>query len=346
MATPLASPPSPLSTPAATRGPIFIGGPDRCGKTSLRHFLVSHPHIAIPAVGSNMWTYFYGQFGDLGSRANFERCLTAMLHYKHVRFLQPDADRIRREFWQGDASYARLFALFQIHHAEREGKPRWGDQTGLIERYADEVFAAYPGSKMLHMVRDPRDRYEASLALWPNGMGRAGGAAARWLYSMRLAHRNLARYPDRYMIVRYESLVCQPEQTLREICVFLGEEYSPGMLTMDGAPTHRDKLRDSANGHPGASPLSPTFIGRFRQFVPRREIAFLQLHAGRLMRAHAYFHEPLNFSWRDWFLFSLVDWPLNLIRMYAWLGKEAFHQNFPSLAGRTAAPKMILKEAS
>jgi len=118
------------------------------------------------------------------------------------------------------------------------------------------------------------------------------------------------------------------------------------MLTMDGAPTHRDKLRDSANGHPGASPLSPIFIGRFRQFVPRREIAFLQLHAGRLMRAHAYFHEPLNFSWRDWFLFSLVDWPLNLIRMYAWLGKEAFHQNFPSLAGRTAAPKMILKEAS
>ena len=45
-------------------GPIYIGGLDRCGKTTMRAFLVSHPNIAIPAVGSNMWTYFYGQFGD------------------------------------------------------------------------------------------------------------------------------------------------------------------------------------------------------------------------------------------------------------------------------------------
>src|SRR5512133_1603979 len=42
------------------RGPIFIGGPDRCGKTTLQAFLSSHPNIAIPAVGSNFWTYFYG----------------------------------------------------------------------------------------------------------------------------------------------------------------------------------------------------------------------------------------------------------------------------------------------
>ena len=161
------------------KGPIFIGGPDRCGKTTMRAFLASHPNIAIPAVGSNMWTYFYGQYGDLADNQNFERCLDDMLHYKHVAFLQPDAERIRREFKHGERSYARLFSLFLIHYAEREGKPRWGAQTGLIERYADQVMAAYPDSQMIHMVRDPRDRYEASLALWPKGKLRAGGAVAR-----------------------------------------------------------------------------------------------------------------------------------------------------------------------
>jgi hypothetical protein len=79
-------------------GPIFIGGPDRCGKTTLRAFLVSHPRISIPAVGSNMWTYFYGQYGDLSQKDNFERCLQAMLQYKHVHLLRPDPERIRREF--------------------------------------------------------------------------------------------------------------------------------------------------------------------------------------------------------------------------------------------------------
>ena len=80
------------------KGPIFIGGLDRCGKTTLRAFLVSHPNISIPAVGSNMWTYFYGQFGDLSDPTNFERCMDAMLHYKHVRFLKPDAKEIREVF--------------------------------------------------------------------------------------------------------------------------------------------------------------------------------------------------------------------------------------------------------
>jgi hypothetical protein len=111
------------------RGPIFIGGPDRCGKTTLQAFLSSHPNIAIPAVGSNYWTYFYGQYGDLSKPENFKRCLDAMLKYKHALFLKPDADRIRREFWEGEPTYARLFALFHQHYAEREGKPV-GDQTG------------------------------------------------------------------------------------------------------------------------------------------------------------------------------------------------------------------------
>ena len=177
--------------------PIIIGGPDRCGKTLLRALLVSHPNIAIPAVGSNYWTFFYGQFGDLARPENFERCLAAMLRYKHALFLRPDPERIRQEFRQGEPSYGRLFALFHRHYAEREGKPRWGDQTGLIERYADEVLAAYPGAKIVHMIRDPRDRYEASLALWPKGRMRAGGATARWRYSARLAQRNLRRHPQR-----------------------------------------------------------------------------------------------------------------------------------------------------
>ena len=116
--------------PTALAGPVFIGGLDRSGKTTMRAFLASHPNIAIPAVGSNMETYFYGRFGDLGKAENLERCLAAMLRYKHVRFLDPDADRIRREFRQGPPTYARLFSLFLIHLAEREGKPRWGRRPG------------------------------------------------------------------------------------------------------------------------------------------------------------------------------------------------------------------------
>ncbi len=95
-----------------SRGPIYIGGLDRSGKTTLAAFLTSHSNIAVPGVGSNMWTYFYGRFGDIAKPANFERCFDAMLSYKHVLHLEPDPDRIRQAFLEGPRTYARLFACF------------------------------------------------------------------------------------------------------------------------------------------------------------------------------------------------------------------------------------------
>jgi len=326
-----------------SKAPIFIGGPDRCGKTTLQAFLSSHPNIAIPVVGSNMWSYFYGQFGDLGRRDNFERCLAALLHYKHVIYLKPDAERIRREFWQGETTYARLFALFQEQYAERMGKPRWGDQTGLVERYADPIFAAYPGARMVHMIRDPRDRYEASLEMWPNGKARVGGATARWLYSARLAHRNLERYPDRYKVVRYETLVSQPEKTLREICAFLGEAYTPQMLSMEASPGHRDKLRQGGQDQPGAALLSTRYIGRYREKISRQDIAFMQTYAGRMMAAYGYELDQIEFTPGELKRYNLVDRPLNLARMLAWLAIESLHHKFPALAGRKPSKSMVLK---
>jgi hypothetical protein len=324
-------------------GPIYIGGLDRSGKTTMAAFLTSHPNIAIPAIGSNMWTYFYGQYGDLKKAANFERCLTAMMRYKHVSVLLPDAERIRREFADGPATYARLFALVHIHAAERDGKPRWGVQTGLIERYADQLFDAYPGVKIIHMVRDPRDRYEGSLALWPGGKGRAGGATARWTYSMRLAERNLRRHPDGYKIVRYEDMVQQPERTVREVCSFLGESFDPRMLQMTGAPERRERLRAQSSTAPTDVPLSPEFIGRFRGTIPEHEIAFMQLSAGRRMRAYGYERERLDMSAREWLGFTVVRGPDQFARMLAWRIVEGVQQRFPARAGRKPDPRLILK---
>ena len=328
----------------AVRGPIFIGGPDRCGKTTLRAFLVSHPNIAIPDVGSNYWSYFYGQYGDLSRHDNLERCLAAMLRYKHVRFLKPDPERIRREFWRGEPTYARLFALFHEHYAEREGKPRWGDQTGLVERYADVILAAYPTAKMIHMLRDPRDRYEASLALWPDGKGRVGGATARWLYSVGLAKRNLEAYPGRYKVVRYEAMVCRPEETVRDVCAFLDEEYAPAMLTMEGAPRFRDKIgRGSGNGA-GQGVVSTDFVGRYRQAIPRREIAFMQAYAGREMVAYGYELDSIRFPVGERLAFYFVDWPANLVRMLTWQAVEAIQHNFPAQIGRKPSSDHIIAQ--
>ena len=321
------------------RAPVFVAGLDRSGKTTMAGFLTSHPSIAIPPVGSNLEMYFYRRFGDLGREANLDRCLAAMLRYKHVRILEPDADAIRRAFRDGPATYERLFALVLAGYADREGKRRWGAQTGLIERHADMLFAAYPDARIVHMVRDPRDRYEASLAAWPDGRGRAGGATARWRYSVGLAERNITRYPNGYLVVRFEDLVLDAEATLRRVLGFLDEPFDPSILAMSGARAHREKLGRHAEA---GRLLSPSFIGGFRGRIPVRELAFIQSFAGRAMRRHGYVCEPTPMRARER-AGQLLDVPNQLARALAWRGSEELRVRFPTRFGRALDARMLVE---
>ena len=327
-------------------GPIFIAGTDRAGKTRMSAVLTSHPRIAVPAVGSNLWTLFYGRFGGLDNDVRFERCLEALLSYSHVRFLEPDADRLREEFRQGERSYARLFGLLLEQYAQRQGKPRWGDQTGLIEGYADTVLAAYPEGRMIHMLRDPRDRYDASLAIYPEGRLRAGGAVARWLYSARLARRNARRFEGRYLVVHYEAFVAQPETVVRRTCEFLGEAFDPAMLTLRGMPGYRQRLLEEAGDLPDGGPLiSDRYVGVHRGRVPTRELAFVEWRAGGEMARAGYELSGTRLSFADRLHLALVDAPLNEVRLRFWEVRTAMSRWMPRVAGRKPGARYLVPHA-
>jgi hypothetical protein len=294
-----------------SQGPIFVGGLDRSGKTLMRLSLSAHPNIAMTR-RTYFWTHVYNRYGDLSERDNFERCLAAFLPRRHIAVLRPDADRIRREFWQGQPSYARLFALFHEHYAEQAGKRRWGDQLGFIERYADPIFAAYPHARMIHMIRDPRDRY---VAAGRHGGGKVGMDTARWLASVGLARRNQQRYPDRYKIVRYETLMTSREETLREVCSFIGEAFVETMLTLEGAM----RFGDEDDETDAAIDVAPgRAIARPYPSISTREIAFIQAYAGREMWAFHYHPKPVRLSLGERLLLYAIDWPANLARLAVW----------------------------
>ena len=299
------------------QNPIFVAGLERSGTSLIFALLASHPKIAMTR-RTNLWTYFYNQYGDLSHPDNFERCLSMMMRYKRLVVLDMDPDRLRQEFWQGEPTYARLFALIEEHYAERMGKPRWGDKSLLTERYADPICAAYPGAKILHMVRDPRDRYASVITRWKVRRGGVGASTAMWLSSIDLANRNQTQYPDQYLVVRYETLATQPENTLRQICEFIEEDYDSGMLTMAGAETFRDEGGNSSYGQRRPGVISTDSIGRFSQVLSKREIAFIQAFTKRDMLALGYQLTTTHLELDERFRFAAADWPVNVARLFAW----------------------------
>jgi hypothetical protein len=322
-----------------SEGPIFIAGLERSGTSLIYALLASHPRIAMTR-RTNLWTYFYNQYGDLSVAENLDRCLKVMLKYKRLVPLQLDPDRIRQEFLRGETSYARLFTIIEEHYAERMGRPRWGDKSLNIERYADPIFEAYPTAKILHMIRDPRDRYASAVTRWKVSRGGVGAGTAVWLESLRLANRNRGLYPDNYRILRYETLSFQPEETLVEICAFIGEEYTPRMLSMDGAEAFRNEGGNSSYGQHEPGRISTKSIGRYKKVLSSRQIAFMQKYAGPEMQSQDYTLDLIQLSFADQLIFSTVDLPVNLARMQVWNLIEAYRNR----TGRSLPSYRIIPE--
>jgi hypothetical protein len=140
--------------------------------------------------------------------------------------------------------------------------------------------------------------------------------------------------------VQYENLVRQPEETLRSVCEFIGESYTPEMLTMDGSPGHREKLIQNAEST--ESPLSEKYIGRFRQHLSKLEIAFIQQYAKHEMRPFGYELEPIQFSLKERVQYETRTRPANLVRMTVWLIVESLQQRFPRLVSRRPSGAHVL----
>jgi hypothetical protein len=318
-------------------GPIFIGGLERTGTSLLYALLASHPSLAMTR-RTNWWTFFYGHFGDLTKKTNLERCLTAMQRYRRHRKLDVDFSRLRREFESGERTYCRLFALMQAQHAERVGKQRWGDKSLHTERYAETVYSCFPDARILHIIRDPRDRYASVLKRWQSRRGGVGSATAAWLASVQLGKRNEERYPGRYRVLAYETLVHAPDETMREVCDFVGEPFDPAIFDMRGAAEFRETGGNSSFGKFTAGEISPRSVGRFQSVLSNRQIAFMQRAAGPLMLAHGYDPVAVEMSGSERLRYAALTVPANAVKMMFWRTRERFYD----LTGRSPSAHTVL----
>ncbi|MEM2125342.1 MAG: sulfotransferase [Candidatus Methanosuratincola sp.] len=303
--------------------PIFIAGPDRSGTTLMYALMASHPEISMVR-RTNMWRYFYRRYGDLSHPENLERCLRDMVKYNRMRHLKPDPERIRREFLLGEPTYGNLFSLFHRHHAERAGKRRWGDKSLHTEHYVNEILDEFPAARIIHMTRDPRDRYASVRKRHHQDNPRIGAAVGRWLLSMKRAQQNTKEHPENCLIVRYEELASNPEEISRKVCEFIHEDFSHSMLNLEGAADYQQRGGNSSFNRIEPGTISTRPIGRFREVLSPEEITFIQFFSGDLMKSFGYSLEPVRLSLRQKARYFLFFFPVNFARMLAWMTLTKF----------------------
>jgi hypothetical protein len=271
----------------ATFDPIFIVGAPRSGTTLLRAMLNRHPRIGM----SDETYYFYyvylrrRTFGDLAVDENRRSLIESFGATQRMHRLKLDLPRLKERLMAEGTSYPAFFATILRFYAEAHGKVRAGEKTPHHAWYVENLLEWYPNGRVIHLVRDPRDVC-ASLFNVPWGRKTATANAELWVNLTQAAERGAGN--PRFRRVRYEDLVAEPEQMMRDLSEFIGEEFDPGMLS-----TAKVSTADQPWFLRSHDALSKDRLGAWQGQLTRDDVRLIEAGAGPLMKEMGY---PLSES--------------------------------------------------
>ena len=227
-----------LPSPSRQNGPIFIVGAPRSGTTVLQYRLRNHPRISLPTGESHFFIPLYriqADYGDLSQLANVRRVLQAMQDQSRD-FLETDLHGLTFDIdslasalhAQGRHTLPAIIAGIFEKNAQGEGKARWGDKTPYYVMHLPKLIEWFPDAQIVHLIRDGRD---VALSLFGRQhdfyVYNSYFAAEYWESYVEKGHaqgRQLAPY--QYLELRYEDLLAYPQDSMKRVCEFLGEEYT------------------------------------------------------------------------------------------------------------------------
>jgi Sulfotransferase family len=265
--------------------PLIVLGVGRSGTTLLRVMLDRHTTLAIPYE-----SFFVTPLAHRhGRRPRLDAFLDDVGRFPQLREWGIAPDDVRPRFREGMTTGEAIAAIFETY-AERQGKPRWGDKTPLYMQQLPLLDRLFPDARWVHLVRDGRDAALSFLELPEGFSGRtwaqprtAAQFAARWRVEIVAARRLGRQAGGRYLELRYEDLVAEPERELRRVCEHASLPWEPGMLEYAGTsevaqmPEHRNLAKPPTAG-----------LRDWRDQMGREDALAFEQVAGDVLRSSGY----------------------------------------------------------
>ncbi len=203
---------------------VFVVGSPRSGTTWLQQMMAAHPGTV--ALDSELTVFTY-------LRA-WERRYQEEKHHMDQGHWSQGAPLLynEEEFYEGlqgigQHAYAKVLAKNPEASHILDKHPGYALFLPLIDRL-------FPNSKVIHIIRDGREVVVSMLSAQERigfGAGDVKSATRDWVQHIREARAASHLFgAARYMEVRYEELMAEPEVGLMQLFRFAGLEADPGMI--------------------------------------------------------------------------------------------------------------------
>jgi hypothetical protein len=311
-----------------SRPPIFIVGCPRSGTTLLRDLLGSHPALTFPPE-SHFIPRLYKAYGAPRTEREARRLAAVVLRTSWIRWWELE---LTPADFASCRSYGEIVSRLFEAWTRKVGKSRWGDKTPEYVADIPTLLEIFPSCKIIHIYRDGRD-VALSWIAFRYGPGNTFAAARRWKEQVTAGRRaGAVLSPATYREVRYETLVTEPDATMKGVYEFLEEPVFPAVLTPGPMSTTPDPFwigRQAPTQMPGRAVVSAS-CGRWKEAMTVADRGLFESVAGDLLAELGYETENLarvvsrreQLEWRfhdaSWWLF----WRLNRKGKRRWLPGE------------------------
>lgn len=273
---------------------LFILGRGRSGTSLLQTILNSHPDISV-APEAQFIMFLKNRYANIKwdeekiKAFHKDLWLEERLHNWHL-----DKNKLLEALLKRkeDAGFPELCkeVYLQYAHARGKTKPRViGDKNPHYSLYGEQLKEIFPNALFIHLARDPRDTI-LSFKQVSFDSNNTATLAYRWNIYNREISKFRNRYPHQFLYIRFEDLLIKPEETLTNICNFLGVQYDPEMLRFyqkeqDWEAEFRKNLK---------TPLDPSKTYRWKHSMKHSDVLKTNAIIARSASQTGYETQPLK----------------------------------------------------
>ncbi|MBS3818999.1 sulfotransferase [bacterium] len=221
---------------------FFIVGRGRSGTWLLQSILDHHPQICVAPEAVFMLTLYrkYRRIKHWTDKKN-ESLIKDLGEINRVnKWLKLDWIKFRKMLSElpSNSSFEERCKLVYKNYAEKMGKKNLsllGDKMPTYSLFLEELCEIIPQAIFIHMIRDPRDTV-ISYKKVHFDLNNTVVLAQRWCVYNRYILSFKQKNPQRFITLKYEDFLHNPEKQLRRLCVFMNLPYDTRMLEFHKKP--------------------------------------------------------------------------------------------------------------